>query len=134
MLTLNERIEIILLCGREGWSMRKVAEEFNSNHINQVTHTSVSRLLTKFKKTGSVLDIKKVRKSKFTEEEKNRVIEKYNQNPKLSLRRASLEAGMSVTSIQKILKSNSFHTYKLQVLHKINEDDPDRRMEMCDFF
>ena len=27
-----------------------------------------------------------------------------------------------------------FHPYKLQILHDLNEDDPDKRMQMCEWF
>jgi hypothetical protein len=31
-LTLDERVEIVLLSGRQGWTQRQVADEFNSRH------------------------------------------------------------------------------------------------------
>jgi hypothetical protein len=31
-LTLDERVEIVLLSGRQGWTQRKVADEFNATH------------------------------------------------------------------------------------------------------
>ena len=31
-------------------------------------------------------------------------------------------------------KSEKFYPYKLQILHHLNEDDPDRRMQMCEWF
>ena len=54
-LTIEERIEIILLCGQIGATNRSVAESFNSSHEGvNIGHTTVGRLLTKFKETGSV--------------------------------------------------------------------------------
>jgi hypothetical protein len=31
-LTLDERVEIVLLSGRQGWAQRQVADEFNARH------------------------------------------------------------------------------------------------------
>jgi hypothetical protein len=31
-LTLDERVEIVLLSGRQGWTQRQVADEFNARH------------------------------------------------------------------------------------------------------
>jgi hypothetical protein len=31
-LTLDKRLEIVLLSGREGWTQRQVADEFNARH------------------------------------------------------------------------------------------------------
>jgi hypothetical protein len=31
-LTLDERVEIVLLSGRQGWTQRQVANEFNARH------------------------------------------------------------------------------------------------------
>jgi hypothetical protein len=31
-LTLAERVEIVLLSGRKGWTQRQVADEYNARH------------------------------------------------------------------------------------------------------
>jgi hypothetical protein len=31
-LTLDERVETVLLSGRQGWTQRQVADEFNARH------------------------------------------------------------------------------------------------------
>ena len=57
-LTLDEKVEIVLLCGREGYSLRRVAEFFNTRHANRnVHHSTVGDILNKSKKTGSVMNI-----------------------------------------------------------------------------
>ena len=48
-----------------------------------------------------------------------------------SVRRSSQEIGISRSTMQDILKQEHFHPYKLQILHKLTEDDPDRQLEMC---
>jgi hypothetical protein len=41
--TLDERVEIVLLSGRQGWTQRKVTDEFNARHPerNPLTHRAV---------------------------------------------------------------------------------------------
>jgi hypothetical protein len=55
-LTLDERVEIMLLSFRQGWAQRQVADEFNARHRerNPITHTAVWKLVNKFKGTNTV--------------------------------------------------------------------------------
>ena len=59
-LTIDERVEIIMLCGHEGLSYRQVADIFNERHVRMppLSFTAVGSLLKKFKETGSVHDKK----------------------------------------------------------------------------
>ena len=51
-------------------------------------------------------------------------------SPKKSLRWTSTELGVPKSTIHKIMVEEKFHPYKLQMLHHLNEDDPNRRMQM----
>jgi hypothetical protein len=44
-LTLDERVEIVLLSGLQGWTQRQVADEFNARHPerNSITHSAVGK-------------------------------------------------------------------------------------------
>jgi hypothetical protein len=44
-LTLDERVEIVLLSDRQGWTQRQVADEFNARYPerNPVTHSTVGK-------------------------------------------------------------------------------------------
>jgi hypothetical protein len=44
-LTLDERVERVLLSGHQGWTQRQVADEFNARHpeINPITHSAVGK-------------------------------------------------------------------------------------------
>nr|XP_023027619.1 vanin-like protein 2 [Leptinotarsa decemlineata] len=54
MLNLQEKIEIVLICG-ENTGHRQVADIFNARHPARNIHQStVSRIIAKFKSTGSV--------------------------------------------------------------------------------
>ncbi|CAI9741857.1 hypothetical protein OCTVUL_1B022601 [Octopus vulgaris] len=130
-LSKEERIELVLLSGREGWSYRKIAEEFNLPHPcrQPIYFTAVRKLIKKFKETGSVsnkpvpgdqrlqMKLKRLSRLKFL-----------LASPQKSLRRTSTVLGVPKPTIHKMLVEEKFHRYNLQILHHLNEDDPDRRM------
>jgi hypothetical protein len=51
-LTLDERVEMVLLSGRHGWTQRQVADEFNARHPerNLITHSAVRNMVKRLKK------------------------------------------------------------------------------------
>ncbi|MPC34374.1 hypothetical protein E2C01_027760 [Portunus trituberculatus] len=57
-LSKEERVKLVLLSGREGWSYCKIAEEFNLRHPHRqpIYFSAVGKLIKKFRETGSVLD------------------------------------------------------------------------------
>ncbi|CAI9724379.1 PLHD1 protein [Octopus vulgaris] len=128
-LPKEERIELVLLSGRERWSYRKIAE-FNLRHPcrQPIFFTAVGKLIKKFKETGSVLDKPRSGRPKTSDETKEAVMAKFSASPKKSLRRTSTVLGVPKPTIHKMLVEEKFHRYNLQILHHLNEDDPDRRM------
>jgi hypothetical protein len=44
-----------------------------------------------------------------------------------------LELGIPLETFRRILKAEKFRPYKLQILHNLTEDGPDRRLEMCEW-
>jgi hypothetical protein len=55
-LTLDERVETFLLSGRQGWTQRQVADEFNGRHPerNPITHSTVEKQCKAAEKMRSV--------------------------------------------------------------------------------
>lgn len=49
--------------------------------------------------------------------------------PRKQIHRTSLELGVSQTSIQRNLKKHQFHTYKLQLLHDMTDNDLNSQLE-----
>ena len=85
-LTTEQRVEIILLSGRDGATNRSVAEQFNRNHSHKnVSHTSVDRLINKFRETGSVLDKKRSGRPGLSAETRAQVLEKITSSPRKSV-------------------------------------------------
>uniref|UniRef100_A0A669B5E7 DUF4817 domain-containing protein n=1 Tax=Oreochromis niloticus TaxID=8128 RepID=A0A669B5E7_ORENI len=132
-LTREERIEIVLISGERG--NRDIAADFNARHPTRppISHATVSKLLAKFRETGSVLDLPKCgrKKTVSNEETSVAVLASFSKSPQRSTRRMSLESGISRTSLRRILATHKWHPYKLQLLQHLNEDDPDRRTEFA---
>ncbi|CAI9720310.1 hypothetical protein OCTVUL_1B026826 [Octopus vulgaris] len=129
-LSKEERIELVLLSGREGWSYRKIAEEFNLRHPYRqpIYFTAVGKLIKKYKERGSVLDKPRSGRPKTSDETKEAVMAKVSASLKKSLRRTSTVLGVPKPTMHKMLVEEKFHRYNLQILHHLNEDDPNRRM------
>jgi hypothetical protein len=79
-LTLDERVEKVLLSGRQGWPQRQVADEFNARHPerNSVAHSAVGKLMKKFKETGSVVEKTRVVRPSVGEDIRTGVIAKFH--------------------------------------------------------
>jgi hypothetical protein len=79
-LTLDEMVEIVRLSGRQGWTQRQVADEFNARHpeANPITHSAVGKLVEKFKETGSVVDRRRVGRASVGEDIRTGLIAKFH--------------------------------------------------------
>jgi len=54
-------------------------------------------------------------------------------NPQTSQRRAARDLDISRSTLQHIMKDLNLKPYKPKLLQALNEDDPDRRMEFCEW-
>ncbi|CAF3819615.1 unnamed protein product [Rotaria sp. Silwood1] len=61
------------------------------------------------------------------------VSETFAQNPQMSQRRAALELGISRRSLQRLMQDLNLKPYKPRLLQALNEDDPNRRLEFCEW-
>jgi hypothetical protein len=96
---------------------------------------AIYKLAKKFDGTGSVEDSPRSGRPTTvrTEENIQLVSKAFAQNPKLSQRRASLELGISRTSLQRLMQDLNLKPYKTRLLQALNEDNPDRLMEFCEW-
>ena len=46
----------------------------------------------------------------------------------------ALQENVSQSFVVKFLKKEKLHPYKVQLIHELSEDDPDRRLEFCESF
>ena len=141
MQRLNERERISLLMMR-GWGELKrsyvdVKTLFNDTFrlgLIPISKSTVSRTITRFNDTGSVKDRPRSgRPSTATNEEKSLdVLLSFIEDPHTSIRKTSQQHEICKFSIQKILKTNKFHPFKVNLVQELNEDDFDRRVEFCE--
>jgi len=134
-LTTEERKELIRTWGDR--SARAVAAEFNERHPDRhpVSHVSVAQLFTRFMKTGSVADRPRSGRPVTETDEATSVavLATFAKSSTPSTRRLSMECGVKRRSVGRILKEHRWHPYKLQMQHHMSEDDPDRRMQFCEW-
>jgi transposase len=107
-LSKEERIELVLLSGREGWSYRQIANDFNARHprMTPIFFGTVGKVVRKFKETGSVLDKPRSgRPTVMDDKTREAVIAKVTARPKNSIHMTSLETGYSSRNRQKDFKS-----------------------------
>ena len=101
-----------------------------------LTSKNILSLVRKFDETGSLEDRPRSGRPRSisTDENKERVRSTFEENPATSTRRASLELNLSRSSLQRMMKELGLKPYRPQLLHSLNEDDPDRRCEFADTF
>ncbi|XP_076061563.1 uncharacterized protein LOC143037315 [Oratosquilla oratoria] len=125
-LTIPERVELVLLYAKDGASSRSVADIFNAKYPNRqpVTQRTVSKNFNRFKETGSVHDRSRSgRRTTATDPETSvQVCRHVEGTPRKSLRKVSQETAVSRRSIGRILSSNHFHPYKVQLVHELHGD------------
>lgn len=137
MLSERERIEILMMFG---WGDRQrhldeVCELFNNTHPERgqaITKSTVSKIIKKFRDHGCVKDLPKTGRPKLDDDVKLNVLLSYNENPHLPTSQVALDLNLSQSSVKKILHTAKYHPYKIRLIHELNEDDYDRRLEFCE--
>lgn len=133
-LTTEEKIKIVLLCGDNYRSSREAAAIFNVRYPHKnVSHTTVSRILQKFKTTGSVENAFKVphRKTAMIEENILNVLLSVTENPQTSGNHIAQNTDISESTVRRILKANRYYPYRPKFIHVLKDRDFDSRMDFC---
>ena len=135
-LTAHERVFIIKRYFSTG-SYKNIQEEWsNSFSTATPTKSTMFALINKFNTTGSTADAPRSGRpiSVTTEENRQLVQGAFSASPKKLARRASIELEISDRSIRRMLQALGMKPYKPNLLHALNEDDPDRRLQFCKTF
>ena len=134
-LTITERIEIITISMQKRVTQWEITNIFNTKYPNRVpvTQSAVSKLLAKFKQTGSVED--RIRKGRppLSHLKIRDVLDTVRINPHFSTRCIAQQLQIANKSVHRILKSRKFHPYKMQLICKIHESDYLKRLHFCNF-
>lgn len=133
MLTLEERIYCIQCYGIGDSSFPVVIRKFSEKFPHTVlTQSTASRLVKKFLETGSVLIIKKQKKTYDEDDAATLLVsDSIQQAPKKSLRKRSDELGVSKSLVQKICKSNKIYPFKAKFLQRLEDGDDAKRLTFC---
>jgi len=109
------------------------SKEINNNPPDRKT---IRSLMNKFEQTGSVLNIDPPGRpvSVTDQETKDEVSSILKEEPRTSLRQMSTDLNISMSSVRHIYKSLGSKPYIPRLIHELNEDDPDRRIEYCETF
>lgn len=140
VLTERERITILMMrgYGDKKRSFQEVQNLFNiefPERIEPISRMTVKKTLDRFNETGSVKDRPKSGRpvTATNEEIQLNVALSIEEDCHTSTRKLHQQHDVSVGSIHYILKKKlKFHPFKINLVHKLNEDDPDRRVEFCD--
>lgn len=135
-LTETERIKLLMMIG---WgdrqrSLQDACSIFNETFPGRnISKSTASRLLQKLNDTGSVRNRSKSGRRRTATNDDNalNVLINLYEEPKTSVPKLALYHNTSERSVRRILSTNNFHPYKVQLVQELNEDDPDRRMQFC---
>lgn len=134
--TLEERIQVVFLYAKFE-NYEEVRRQWKNHFSTPAPHwDTLTAIVAKFRESGSVEDQPRSgRPITATSTEKlEEVKDLVEEQPQTSVRRGSLETGMSRTSYHRALKKLHLKTYLPQFVVELSEDDYDRRAEFCDIW
>jgi transposase len=132
-LSKDDKVSLVFMYGVPGTTHRSVAENVNrqNQHRPPIDQSTVGRLISRFKGTGSVADRPRSGRPKSVTDEETLVMvsAQLTNSPKKSTRKLSQETGVSQRSVVRILRKHHFRPYKVQLVQDLHGDDTDRRQE-----
>jgi len=138
-LTERERISLLMM---RGWgavtrTYRQVQDLFNETFrvgANQISSSTVERTVRRFNEAGTVKDLPRSGRPRSAGNAENslNVLLSFTEDPHSSIRRVSQEHDISKSSVHNTLQRAKFHPFKVTLVHKLNEDDFDRRDEFSE--
>jgi len=133
MPTLTERIEIVLIMAKFN-SPNQVIRELKKKkwRLSQISsRTTIYTIYAKFRETDCVLDKEKCGRKSLDPEKSQKIVTYFAENHSMSIRKGAETLNVSYASIQKYLRAECMHPYKLQMHQKLDEEDCEHRKSMC---
>jgi Helix-turn-helix domain (DUF4817) len=135
-LSVNDKIWIVKNMYRLDHPItvqRKWCREVDNEPPSRPT---INSLIKKFEETGSVVNIQPPGRpitvtDEVTKDEVASILEKH---PETSIRSMSSKLTISRSSIHRVYEGLGFKPYIPKLIHELNEDDFDRRIEFCETF
>jgi hypothetical protein len=131
MMDVEERV-FVVTCKIKGMRFEKIRDSFERKfHKKNPTDKAIRELLTKFLRTGSVHDDSRSGRPRKSGERMEFVLEAFEEDSQLSIRRASNMLEIPLSSIHRLLGCDSKKIpYHIQVFHNLQEEDYPRRAAM----
>ena len=136
-LSLQERINVVKVFYSSGCNVSRTLREYESLHHEKAPNRyTVTSIVRKFEKTGSVNDAAKSGRprTESTEDTKTLLATAITQSPTKSVRRMSQEHNLSYGTTWRMLHEMDFKPYRPRKVQHLSDDDPDRRLEFCEIF
>jgi hypothetical protein len=131
----EERIEITIMYGEAGRCQTRTAELFHNKYPTRPkpSQAYISKLIAKFRQTGSVKDKRKTgrRKTATGAEATARTISTVGVCGRTSVRRLARQLNYSPASVHRILRETKFKPFKANVHQTLERGDGDARSEFC---
>lgn len=132
--SLDDKFEAVLIFGEAGRNYHLAVRMFNDRFPeNPISRSYLRKLLNKLQATGTLKDAPRSGRPPLSEEKKVEIVAEMVINPTQSTSAVAESCGVSSKSVQRVLKKEKFHPYKMKILHALTEDDPDRRVEFCEW-
>ncbi len=135
-LSLNERVWIVKNMYKLEYPIEVQRLWRKEMEDEPPVRSTINRLMNKFEETGSVLNIDPPGRPESVIDQitKDKVSSILKRDPHVSIRHMSSELNISTTSIYRVYKLLGFKPYIPKLIHELNEDDFDRRIEFCEIF
>lgn len=129
-----EKVDMVFCYGEAKKNLHEAVRLFNDLHPQRpVCRTYLRDLVRKFETTFSVKDAPRSgRPPALDQDQQIDVLTDYLESPQQSIREVAEKHETTTFSVHKVLKTNKFHPYKIKLVHELNEDDFDRRMQFCE--
>jgi len=131
---LPERIQIVLLMAKFN-SRNQVIRDLKKKRwrLSQIpSRTTIYAIYAKFRETGCELDKEKCGYKSLDPEKSQKIVTHFAENQSASIRKGAETINVSYGSIQKYLRSEGMHPYKLQMDKKLDEEDCAHMKAMCE--
>lgn len=130
----EDKINMIYCYGQANKNLHEAVRLFNDLVPGRpVDRKYLRELVAKFETTLSLKNAPRTGRPKsLNEEQAVLVLADVIENPQQSIRTLAQKHEVAATAVFREFKKNKFHPYKIKLVHELNEDDPDRRMQFCE--
>lgn len=131
-LTVEQKVILVAHAIVSG-SCTQAAREFQNQYsLPAPSRTTISTWKKKLLETGSLMD--KPRSGRPSLDEEATAVAHYaSENSNCTQREISRNLGISLGTVNRSLKASGIKPYKYTFVQQLTEDDPDRRLEFCNW-